>query len=527
MVLKIIKSATKSAGKGIKEGIKSDPEIKKMVKKYPKTFNFLKKRLTPNETFGLYLTVGVIVTGIFVYFFLSIVIGLFTQDILVMSDLRILNIARTFWSPGLNKFMFFVTTLGSGEVIFVGTFALSIFFYLLGRWRYLVSLVASVLLGEVFVRILKYSIERGRPPLSISLVEANGYSFPSGHAFMAAIFYGLVAYFVVRSAKRKLHKIFAILFFLILIGFIGYSRIYLGAHWPTDVLAGFASGAAWIAVFITALEMRRKYKKKRESIKARNDKARKTEKLNSTIKLAGAGLFFIWIAFVGQNFRSQAGSQLIGKAKFDYEKPVLIHNNEIPDKLFSNHSRFSETISGRPQEPIHMIIVAKEDDLKSTFNQAGWVQCDRLNLKNLSKLAVKSVLDEPYPQAPGVPSLWDSIPNDLAFEKPTENNSVRERHHVHFWKTPYAVEDGRLIWFATAHYDRTVKMTSLVLFPTHSIDPAIDKEREEIKANLEKTGRLEEIKEFQVVDPSLGKNQAGDLFFTDGKAYIFYLINRK
>lgn len=508
-MVKLIKSSIKSAVKGIR----NDPEIRKVINRFPRFFNFVKKRLTPDEKFGLYLTVGLLFVAIFMYLFLELLIGLFTRDILVMSDLRVINIAKSFRTPGLNEYMFFMTTLGSEPVIMVGAIATAAFFYFKRYWHFTVSILLSTMLGEVFYRLLKYAIERNRPPLSLALIKANGYSFPSGHAFMAMVFFGMLAYFVIREARKKIPKYLIILFFAFLIINIGYSRIYFGVHWPTDVLAGLAVGAAWITVFITALEIRRKFKRT-SFLWVTKQWSRKY------IGLVGVTLILIWGLFFAFFWNREKETSFLKNA-YSHENKINISKEDIPDKLFENLPKVSETISGKPQEPIHIILVGEENQLKTAFIEAGWLECDRLNARNLKRQAIASLFNQPYPKGPGVPSLWNTVPNDLAFEKPTETNSARERHHIHFWETPFLLE-GKTVWFATSHYDKTVQLKAAIM-PIHTIDPAIDKEREEIRKELFDADKVSDVVEFQLVEPTLGKNQSGDTFFTDGKTYIFYL----
>jgi len=520
-MLKTVKSAVKSAGRGVKEGIKNDPEVRKVVEKYPRTFDFIRKRLTPDEKFGLNLTIGITIAAVFTYFFLDLLVGIFTQDIVIMSDLRILNIAISFRNPQLNQFMFFITTLGEKEVIISGTLAIGVYLYLLRRWRYLVSLLASVTLGEGFVWIVKQTVERARPPISISLLRESGYSFPSGHAFIAVAFYGLIAYFVYRAVKgkSKLVRYLILVLFALFIGLIGYSRIYLGVHWPSDVLASYAAGAAWITVFITALEIRRKFGKG-----IRQKDLLRMQYYNGNTKFYGFVLLILWLIFIGFFWKYQSNNTTFANTN-NKGTPIEININQgdIPNKLFQNFPRVSETISGKPQEPINIIIIGNEEQLGLIFKQAGWIPCDKLNFKSIEKLIVATLANKPYPTAPGVPSIWDEKPNDTSFEKPTSANLVKERHHIHFWKTPFVFEGSKEVWFGTAHFDQSILIKSSIILPTHSIDPAIDKERDNVREDLVKTGLVESDLEFQLVDPTMGKNQVGDAFFTDGKAYVFYL----
>jgi membrane-associated phospholipid phosphatase len=508
---RLIKSALKSAFSGVRK----DPEVRKVIKRFPRFFEFLKKRFTADEIFGLYLTTGVIITSVFVYFFLKILSEFLQQDVLVIADLRILNIIKAFRGPRLNREILFLTYLGKTEIILVGFLAVEIFLAYLKRWRYFITLAVSVIGGQIFVNGIKLLVERGRPPASLTLVSEPSYSFPSGHAFVACSFYGLLAYFVYRTTKNRWARFFTMLLTILLIGGIGFTRIYLGVHWPTDVLASFAAGAAWLTMLITILEIRRKFK-------GLGIKKFKVIKDNRQIKFFGASLLVIWLAFIGYFYQTHNWEQ-VALASRETIETVNINEADIPDKLFANLPRVSETIFGQPQEPINIIIIGSRDRLNQVFSDAGWITCDRINAKSIGKMIVSTLFNGSYPQAPGVPSLWDTEPNPYAFQKPTE--TIRSREHVHIWGTPFLLDGQENVWFGTAHFDQAVKINSAIIMPTHTIDPAIDKEREKIKSELDATGEVESVKDFQIVDPTMGKNQSGDLFFTDGKADMFFLKN--
>jgi len=514
-MLRTIKSAAKSAGKGIKEGIKNDPEIRRAIKRYPRTFDFLKKRLTPDEKFGLYLTIGVTISAIFTYLFFTILEDFFNQDILIISDIRIINIVKDFRNPALNREMLFLTYLAKTQVIVVGFLAVATFLAFLKHWRYLITFSVSVVFGEVFVFLVKRLVDRPRPPLSAALINEGGFSFPSGHAFIACSFYGILAYFIFRHFKKKWARILTVALMLSLIAGIGFSRIYLGAHWPSDVLASFTAGAAWITVLITILEIRRKFgngKFKTTNLPV----ARKKQ-----IRFLGLAIFAVWAVFVGYFYKNNPIERVEIKEEIKDEKKVNVSRVEIPENIFKEVPRVSESLGGKPMEPVNIVVVGNYDQLKNAFERSGWFLSDRINTRNIKKMVMATLTNKPYPQAPGVPSLWDSKPNDFAFEKPTE--TVKEREHVHFWNTPFLLDGETNVWFGTAHFDRTIKVNSSLLFPTHSIDPAIDRERDKIRDALLKTSEVDSSFEFQIVEPTMGKNQVGDEFFTDGKAYVFYL----
>ena len=122
------------------------------------------------------------------------------------------------------------------------------------RKQYGVPLSLAALGGLAFYKPMKHIFLRARPDTALHLVKQGGYSFPSGHSVTSAIFYGLLIYLLNRHCKNeKLKKILgAVCGFLALA--IGPSRIYVGVHWPTDVLAGWCIGGAVLLVSICILE---------------------------------------------------------------------------------------------------------------------------------------------------------------------------------------------------------------------------------------------------------------------------------
>lgn len=107
--------------------------------------------------------------------------------------------------------------------------------------------------GGLLTKFLKYYYARERPTID-ETIDAIGYSFPSGHAMGSLIFYGFLSYLLFRSNIRKRMKWGALFLCGVLIFFIGISRIYLGAHYPSDVIAGYLAGSIWLILCILALE---------------------------------------------------------------------------------------------------------------------------------------------------------------------------------------------------------------------------------------------------------------------------------
>ncbi len=168
-------------------------------------------------------------------------------------DLYISHLIQGLRAPALDAVMLFFTYLGNWEVVLIAVMIACAFYAVKKMWNYILAILFSVGGGEAMVWILKHIVQRPRPLFSNDLVFEKSFSFPSGHAFAAVAFYGLLAYFLICATKNRFLKIFSVIVCVLLALTIGISRIYLGVHWPTDVLAGFALGAAWLAVALKGL----------------------------------------------------------------------------------------------------------------------------------------------------------------------------------------------------------------------------------------------------------------------------------
>jgi undecaprenyl-diphosphatase len=138
-----------------------------------------------------------------------------------------------------------ITALGSFVVVGLLTVVTSGFLALDGKRRMALFVLGSVLSGLIASTILKDLFVRPRPDLVTRAPYASGSSFPSGHSMMSAITYLTLGALLARSQERKRLKAYFFLVAVLLTFLVGVSRVYLGVHWPTDVLAGWTAGAVW------------------------------------------------------------------------------------------------------------------------------------------------------------------------------------------------------------------------------------------------------------------------------------------
>ncbi|MGM0847387.1 MAG: phosphatase PAP2 family protein [Bacillota bacterium] len=201
----------------------------------------------------LLIVIGFALSGLFIYGFSEIAEGLLENEV-ESFDTAIIDFFISIESSGLDQFFVFITELGS--VWFITTASiitiLVLWLKLKDKWGILFFILA-IGAGGLLTKILKTFYERGRPSINPE-IDAVGFSFPSGHSMGSLIFYGFLIYLVIRSglslaAKWTISTMAVLLFVL-----IGISRIYLGAHFPTDVLAGQLAGGFWLILCILALE---------------------------------------------------------------------------------------------------------------------------------------------------------------------------------------------------------------------------------------------------------------------------------
>ena len=115
-----------------------------------------------------------------------------------------------------------------------------------------ISIFINLCIATGLNLILKHVLQRPRPT-DYSIISESGYSFPSGHSMISMAFYGFIIYLIYKYVKNKYIKVSLITFLSILIILIGISRIYLGVHYTSDVLAGFLMAISYLVIYISAI----------------------------------------------------------------------------------------------------------------------------------------------------------------------------------------------------------------------------------------------------------------------------------
>jgi undecaprenyl-diphosphatase len=155
------------------------------------------------------------------------------------------NVNQPIGPQWLEIAMINITSLGSAVIITLITIIVVGYLIFQKNYFYIFVVLFATIGGTILVLLLKNFFGRERPELVPHLVYAVSFSFPSGHSMMSAVVYLTQASLISKIQKSKSLKIYILTIAIILTVLIGLSRIYLGVHYPTDVLAGWALGTAW------------------------------------------------------------------------------------------------------------------------------------------------------------------------------------------------------------------------------------------------------------------------------------------
>ncbi|BCG91858.1 phosphatase PAP2 family protein [Mesorhizobium sp. 131-2-1] len=138
-----------------------------------------------------------------------------------------------------------ITSLGSTSVLVLLTTAVIIYLLLIRRPTTALLMFVAVAGGQVLSSLLKFEVDRPRPDLVSHLVNETSLSFPSGHAMLSAVTYLTLGSMAARFLPGRTTKTFVLGLAILTTLLVGASRVYLGVHWPSDVLAGWCAGFAW------------------------------------------------------------------------------------------------------------------------------------------------------------------------------------------------------------------------------------------------------------------------------------------
>lgn len=228
--------------------------------KPPRLVSFLQARLSPEGYLGLHFTVGVLLILLSTWVFTEIADAVWNQEELTLFDKHFSDWVQTLARPWFTVFLLVITHLHSQLGVISIMFVFTLYF-VRRRYRFWVmTLLLSVVGGMLLNVALKNIFERTRPSLASPILTVDGYGFPSGHTMAATCLYSALVVFGLWKTRNTRKRVLIIAGGVCMVLLVGFSRIYLGAHYLSDVLGAMAEGLAWVALCLTAIETLRRYR---------------------------------------------------------------------------------------------------------------------------------------------------------------------------------------------------------------------------------------------------------------------------
>jgi membrane-associated phospholipid phosphatase len=236
----------------------------RLHKRYPRVWRFFGARFAPDSYLGLHLTIGLLVTLAAMLGFGALADQVVDREELTEFDQQLaisLHHNGAVDQIGIFKA---ITHFGDYRTLVCVGLAASLILLFNRRWLLLIGWVVA-LTGSGFLNVmLKALFHRGRPVFADPWLTEPGWSFPSGHAMGSLVAYGMLAYILIVAFRVPFPRTIVTLSVgLVLV--IGFSRIYLGVHFLSDVVAGYAAAMMWLAICISGCETARRSEDGRNS----------------------------------------------------------------------------------------------------------------------------------------------------------------------------------------------------------------------------------------------------------------------
>jgi membrane-associated phospholipid phosphatase len=473
--------------------------------KFPATARHFARRFDTRSPWGLSATMAGLVIWAGIWVFLGVVEDIAAKDPLVVLDLRLHNSIPLFRTPAMTRFMLVVTELGGGICLTLLALGAACLALARGRARVAATLLLALCVTALLAASLKALFGTARPvDAIIGFQEA---SFPSGHMLSGTVVYGLFAALLLESKTGNGLRALGVPVLLSVIVGIGLSRLYLGVHWASDLLASLALALIALAGALFFLN----YPARMQLIDGFSLPL--GPRASKVLGMALIGMAAVAVAVLPSRVKILQG----GVA----ETVVPIDIKLLQHSLPPGTPQWSEDLIGSHMEPISLVFIGSERAILETFARAGWTRADAPTPVRVLQEGIAALWNRSDPTGPATPAYFMDHPQSLTLEKPDSTSpSIRRRHHTRLWRTRFCIEPAcRPLWVATASFDVGLELSKRSYLPTHRIDAALDTERALIAADLTAVGaRLES--NIEVTPPTGGTNAIGDPFWTDGQALV-------
>lgn len=241
------------------------PGIRALERRFPPLLRFLRARVSAGEYLGLHLAVGVVLCVGALLLFTKVLLAVLDREDLTFFDRDVARVLYRAATPPGVEFWGFVSHFGTYPVMTAFAAVIGALLWRRGDRLFLPATGIALLGASLLNSELKLLVRRARPFWETPFAVESTFSFPSGHSLGAVVGYGMIAYGIYLLSRRQSVWLPVAVGLLALCVAIGYSRMYLGVHFFSDVIGGFALGIFWLAFCCTGLAVahRRSYLKRR------------------------------------------------------------------------------------------------------------------------------------------------------------------------------------------------------------------------------------------------------------------------
>ena len=465
---------------------------------------FLKNRLKRDNFLGLPITILSFLILYLITEYLWFTDAVLDWELITQIDVRLSEFFYYFKDKRLIDFFLFISYFWNAVIVILISIITIISLFLKWKRYEIIWFLFSIWISSFIAVLSKILVARPRPELAIYVEDS--FSFPSYHANISVALYWFIIWLFLFKFKKWKSKIHIVFYWIIIAFLIWLSRLYLNVHYLSDVISGWFLWFLWLSFWITIiwyLKHRSKFRLKKKVY---------LYKYNKSITY-----FLILFVIIFSIFYYKTYYSNIIFRDIVHNKYTQITN--IKDILNKNpHLKYTETITWRETEPINFIFIAKSNnDLLNIFKKSWWDRADQLWRTSIKKMWIALINKTDYYTAPITPLYWNKKIQNFWFQKPTDDENLKFRHHIRIWKTNYKILNN-YIYFWCWIFDDWLKW-----WITHKIDPNLDKEREYILGDFKSTWIIKKITKLKLEEWFMWNNFSWDSFFTDGYTYLIKL----
>lgn len=408
-----------------------------IASKSPRLFRFFEARLSLSKPWGFRATIGWIAAGALLLVYSAILFDVARADGWRFFDFAVVNLMAQLRRPVADQIFLFISHVGSGPVICVLAGLACIVCLHARQIKSMVVIVGSIVLAIVLSQVLHMVYSNNRPDITLALWKETGFSFPIGHAAVDVAALAALYHWIWNHPGRLRLRMSLAFVLLVVIILICFARMYLGVHFPSDVVAAICVGLA-VVIFVGTIA---------QNTTRLVDIARRADNAALAIMLLG---LLVTGAYYNENYIAPPVQMV---------KPVPLNDASTTNTLVQALPRHARGITGENVLPTNIILAGSPESVVPRLHALGWRSIEP------SQFFTRQI------GSPVFPAFIGGVPALYAFEMRIMNT----RKLFRLWPTGNKLK-GRPVWVGSVvHETREPKMMGLTAFRIHpDMDLVID-----------------------------------------------------